>query len=73
MFISEVMTTAPQDERGALETKTYQELEINVILRNIDTIQENSQVFRDDMDRLAKEIEDAKGGDGDKNGTHIRT
>ena len=27
MFISEVMTTAPQDERGALETKTYQELE----------------------------------------------
>ena len=27
MFISDVMTTAPTDERGALETKVYQELE----------------------------------------------
>ena len=39
--------------------KNYQELEINVILRNIDTIQENSQVYRDDLDRLSKEIEEA--------------
>ena len=27
MFISDVMTTAPTDERGALETRVYQELE----------------------------------------------
>ncbi len=27
MYISDVMTTAPEDERGALETKVYQELE----------------------------------------------
>lgn len=27
MYISEVMMTAPEDERGALETKVYQELE----------------------------------------------
>ena len=27
MYISEIMTTAPEDERGALETKVYQELE----------------------------------------------
>lgn len=27
MYISEVMTTTPTDERGALETKVYQELE----------------------------------------------
>ena len=27
MYISDIMTTAPEDERGALETKVYQELE----------------------------------------------
>lgn len=27
MYISDIMTTAPTDERGALETKVYQELE----------------------------------------------
>ena len=27
MYISDVMTTAPEDERGALETKVYKELE----------------------------------------------
>ena len=37
MFISEVMTTAPQDERGALETKTYQELErLNIKYERVD-------------------------------------
>ncbi len=38
--------------------KTYEELEINVILRNIETIEENSQVYRDDLVRLSKEIEE---------------
>ena len=37
MFISEVMTTAPQDERGALETKTYQERErLNIKYERVD-------------------------------------
>ena len=37
MFISEVMTSAPQDERGALETKTYQELErLNIKYERVD-------------------------------------
>lgn len=37
MFISEVMTTAPEDERGALETKVYQELErLNISYERVD-------------------------------------
>jgi Ala-tRNA(Pro) deacylase len=37
MFISEVMTTAPEDERGALETKVYQELEkLNIKYERVD-------------------------------------
>ena len=37
MYISDVMTTAPQDERGALETKVYQELErLNIKYERVD-------------------------------------
>lgn len=37
MFISEVMTTAPTDERGALETKVYQELDrLNIKYERVD-------------------------------------
>ena len=37
MFISEVMTSAPTDERGALETKVYQELErLNINYERVD-------------------------------------
>ena len=37
MYISDVMTTAPTDERGALETKVYQELErLNIKYDRVD-------------------------------------
>jgi len=37
MYISEIMTTAPDDERGALETKVYQELErLNIKYERVD-------------------------------------
>ncbi len=39
--------------------KTYEELEINVILRNIENIEQNSKVYRDDIERLTGEIEQA--------------
>ena len=41
-----------------LELKArYEKLEINVILKNIDNIEENSKVYRDDIERLTKEID----------------
>ena len=37
MYISEVMTTAPEDERGALETRVYRELEkLNIKYERVD-------------------------------------
>ena len=37
MYISEVMTTAPEDERGALETKVYEELaRLNIKFERVD-------------------------------------
>ena len=37
MYISDIMTTAPEDERGALETKVYQELEkLNISYERVD-------------------------------------
>lgn len=37
MFISEIMTTAPTDARGELETKVYQELErLNIPFERVD-------------------------------------
>lgn len=37
MYISEIMTTAPEDERGALETRVYQELErLNIRYERVD-------------------------------------
>ncbi len=38
--------------------KRYEELEINVILRNIESIEENSEVYRNDVVRLTNEIEE---------------
>ena len=35
----------------------YEGLEINVILKNIDTIEENGKIFRDDLVRISNEIE----------------
>ena len=35
----------------------YEGLEINVILKNIDTIEENGKIYRDDLVRISNEIE----------------
>ena len=58
MYISEVMTGAPEDERGALETKVYQELDrLNISYERVDndtveTMEECVEI----SDRLGAEI-----------------
>ena len=36
----------------------YRTLEVNVILRNIENIEQSSKVYKDDLERIAKEIEE---------------
>ena len=54
MYISDVMTTAPEDERGALETKVYEEL-----TRLRSHIEATSDALRngDDKDGIGRKLD----------------